>query len=101
MKSFQDCRKAKMPTVAAIGVSSGSTIFRKVCRVVQPSIRALSSSSTGMDRMKAEKSSTLKASWNMMCRIPTPNGLARPIAAMSLTCGSATTGNGRNRAASR
>ena len=40
MKSFQDCRKAKMPTVAAIGVSSGSTTFRKVCKVVQPSSRA-------------------------------------------------------------
>jgi hypothetical protein len=72
MKSFQDCRKAKMPTVALIGASSGSTIFRKVCQVVQPSIRALSSNSTGMDRMKAEKSSTLKASENMMCRSATP-----------------------------
>ena len=51
--------------------------------------------------MYAENSSTLKASWNMMCRIATPNGLARPIAAMSLTCGSATTGNGMNRASSR
>ena len=68
---------------------------------MQPSSRALSSSSTGMDRMKAEKSSTLKARLNMMCRIPTPNGLPRPIEAMSLTCGSATTGNGMNMAASR
>ncbi len=98
MKSFQDCRKAKMPTVALIGASSGSTTLRKVCQVVQPSSRALSSSSTGMPRMKAEKSSTLNARLNKMCRIAPPNGLARPMAAMSLTCGSATTGNGMNRA---
>ena len=43
-----------MPTVAFIGASSGSTILLKACQVVQPSIRALSSSSSGIDRMKAE-----------------------------------------------
>src|SRR6202035_252434 len=63
MKSFQDCRKAKMPTVAGIGASSGRTTLRYTVNVLAPSIRALSSSSSGMDRMKAEKSSTLKASW--------------------------------------
>ena len=98
VRSFDDLRNARRPIIIA---SSGSTTLRKVCQVVQPSSRALSSSSTGMDRMKAEKSSTLKARLNMMCRIPTPNGLSRPIEAMSLTCGSATTGNGMNRAASR
>ena len=51
--------------------------------------------------MKAENSSTLNARLNMMCRIATPNGLSRPIAAMSLTCGSATTGNGMNKATIR
>src|ERR1700746_2349258 len=35
MKSFQDCRKAKMPMVALIGANSGSTTFRKVFQVVQ------------------------------------------------------------------
>jgi hypothetical protein len=45
MKSFQEARKAKIPTVAFIGASSGKISLQKVCQVVAPSRRALSSNS--------------------------------------------------------
>ncbi len=47
MKSFHEARKAKMPTVAFIGARSGRMIRQKICHVLAPSMRALSSSSTG------------------------------------------------------
>ena len=62
---------------------------------------ALSSSSTGNDRMYAENKSVLKPSPNMMCRIPTPIGLSRPSCDISFTWGRASTVKGRNIAARR
>ena len=35
-------------TVATVGLSSGKTIFQKVCHLLQPSISAASYSSNGM-----------------------------------------------------
>ena len=49
MKSFQAYRKAKIPTVAAIGIRSGEISFQNVCHVEAPSIRAASSNSRGID----------------------------------------------------
>ncbi len=74
---------------------------QKVCHVVAPSMRALSSSSIGIDRRKAVNSSTLKLSWNIVARMITPSGLSSPTRPVSWICGSATTGNGMNIAASR
>ena len=64
-------------------------------------MRALSSSSIGIDRRNAVNSSTLKLNWNMVARMITPNGLSSPTQPVSWICGSATTGNGMNIAASR
>jgi hypothetical protein len=66
-----------MPTVALIGPSSGKMIRQNVCQVLAPSMRALSSSSSGIDRRNAVNSSTLKLSWNIVARMITPNGLSR------------------------
>ena len=74
---------------------------QKVCHVLAPSMRALSSSSNGIERRNAVNSSTLKLSWNMVARMITPAGLASPTSPVSCTCGRATTGNGMNMAASR
>ena len=73
MKSFQEARNAKMPTVALMGASSGKISCQNVCHVEAPSMRALSSSSAGIERRNAVNSNTVKLSWNMMCRSPTPN----------------------------
>ncbi len=101
MKSFHEARKAKIPTVALIGASSGKISRQNVWPVVAPSMRALSSSSSGIERRNAVNSRMLNESWNMMCRIVTPTGLASPVRPVSWICGSATTGNGRNIAARR
>ena len=78
MKSFHEARNAKMPTVALIGASSGKISCQNVCHVVAPSMRALSSSSSGIERRNAVNSSTLKLSWNMMCRMVTPDRVVEP-----------------------
>ena len=57
-----------MPTVALIGASSGKISCQKVCHVDAPSMRALSSSSIGIERRNAVNSSTLKLSWNMVAQ---------------------------------
>ena len=101
MKSFHEARNAKMPTVALIGASSGKISFQNVCQVEAPSMRALSSSSMGIERRNAVKSSTLKLSWNMMCSRVTPAGLSRLVMPVSRICARASTGNGMNIAASR
>src|SRR5699024_6356869 len=49
----------------------------------------------------AVNSRVLNERANTMCRIATPMGLSSPTMPVSFTCGSATTGNGMNIAASR
>ena len=78
MKSFQEARKAKMPTVAFIGASSGKISLQKICQVVAPSSRALSSSSQRDRAQEGGEQQELNESSNMMCRIVTPTGLSRP-----------------------
>ena len=52
-----------MATVAIVGLRSGKTIFQYVCHLLQPSIVAASSSSSGM--------LVLIAPWNMNIAIDT------------------------------
>ncbi len=101
MKSFHAYRNAKIPTVALIGARSGKISRQNVCQADAPSMRALSSSPIGIERRKAVNSSTLKLSWNIVARSTTPTGLSSPTRPVSWICGSATTGNGMNMAASR
>ena len=101
MKSFHDWMKAKIPTVAHIGPSSGRIRRQNTRQVPAPSIRIDSSSSSGMVRRNAVNSSVLNAIAKATCRIATPRGLSSPRIPVSWICGSATTGNGMNIAASR
>ena len=61
MKSFQLARKAISPRVTSAGFELGSTIRVKICQVLAPSIRALSSSSLGMARKNWRRKNTPKA----------------------------------------
>ncbi len=101
MKSFHEAKNAKMPTVALIGANNGKIRVQNVCQVVAPSMRALSSSSAGIDLRNAVNNRTLKLNWNTMWRRVTPHGLSRWASPVSWIWGSATTGNGMKRAARR
>ena len=50
MKSFQLPRKLKIASVASTGVSTGTTMVRKMRHSLAPSMRAASSRSSGMPR---------------------------------------------------
>ena len=69
MNSFQAATNVKITAVTKPGSAIGSVTRRSACTLVQPSIRAASSISTGMLEKKPDSSQIAKAKLNPAFKI--------------------------------
>ena len=98
-KSFHAHSAVMIAIVALIGPMSGKMILQKMRHVPAPSMRAASSSETGIERMKPVAMNRFVPSPRITYRMIRPAWLSRCHEPICLASGSMTTGNGTNIAA--
>ena len=98
-KSFQAHSAVRMAMVALIGLISGKMMVQKMRHVDAPSIRAASSSETGIARMKPVAMNRFVPRPSTVYRMIRPTWLSRCREPICFAIGSMTTGNGTNMAA--